>query len=126
LAKPARALVAGGDGLLVAVSASGAEGVATADGSGRWRLDLGEAALNVDRHTPVMPPGRLKDGSVIVAGVGTAVSVIGPDGKLRQRIPIEGTLRSLPLVYQNDLLGRDLRLALVGGRLIHGPLGGTI
>lgn len=126
LVNPARALVPGGEGLLVAVSAAGSEAVAIADGAGRWRVDLGEAALNVDRNTPVMPPVRLKDGTVVVAGVGTAVSVIAPDGKLRQRVPIEGTLRSQPLIYHNDLLGRDLRLAVVGGRLVHGPLGGTI
>ena len=123
---PARGLGAGADGAVVVVGADQVQAVKIADGARLWKVSLGEMDPNVPRQASVMPPVRLRDGTVVVSGLGTAVLVIGPDGTVQARHPIAGTLRALPHLFTNDLLGGDQRLALIGESLWTGPVTGKL
>ncbi len=123
---PGRGMGAGADGAVVIVGADQAQAVKIADGARLWKVSLGDMDPNVPRQASVMPPVRMRDGTVVVSGLGTAVLVIGPDGAVKARHPIAGTLRAVPHLFTNDLLGGDQRLALIGESLWTGPVAGKL
>src|SRR5690606_15932506 len=122
----ARALAGGADGTAIVIGIDVAQAVSLADGRRLWRSGLGESDPIIPRNTPVMSPLRLRDGSVVAAGLGTGVTIIGPDGAVRVRHAVTGALRAAPMVFTNHLLGGDQRLALVCDQLLTGPVSGRL